>query len=193
MAHKLNDLDSFEPSKAGAYDPGEIQIFYDNRAYGGFEDKLPSWQKYWLGGLSRLSRPALWYPTDLMPGYLRIVFYTNVGNQGAKDYPLHKAMAVKDMFDSLSEEGHRPMVYGYSNENPFPMLGGVEPPQPKKKQEPKRATTWSHTVSGHSGTQGETPHDRVMAIIQNEEERLAKERAAEVEEWGKEKGFTDMA
>lgn len=145
-----------------------------------------------------------------MPGYLRIIFYTvracsqvvgamltnnaqDVGNQGQKDYPLHKAMAVKDMFDSLSEQGYRPMVFGYSNENPFPMLGGVEPPPPPKKKEPKRATTWSHAVSGHTGAQGETPHDRVMAIIQDEEERLAKERAAEVEEWGKEKGFTDLA
>ena len=85
------------------------------------------------------------------------------------------------------------MVFGYSNENPFPMLGGVEPPPPPKKKEPKRATTWSHAVSGHTTAQGETPHDRVMAIIQSEEERLAKERAAEVEEWGKEKGFTDVA
>lgn len=96
----------------------------------------------------------------------------NDGNQGQKDFPLHKAMAVKEMFDSLSEEGFRPMVYGYSSENPFPMLGGVEPPPPPKKKEPKRATTWSNAVAGHS--QGSTPHDRIMSIIRDDDEKEAK-------------------
>lgn len=81
-------------------------------------------------------------------------------------------MAVKEMFDSLSEEGFRPMVYGYSHENPFPMLGGMEPPPPPKKKEPKRATTWSNTVAGHSATS--TPHDRIMSIIRDDDEKEAK-------------------
>lgn len=96
-------------------------------------------------------------------------------------------MAVKEMFDSLSDEGFRPMIMGYSNENPFPMLGGVEPPPPPKKKEPKRATTWSNAVSGHSAKDGSTPHDRVMAIIKDDEAREAKLREAEVQEWEKEK------
>lgn len=94
-------------------------------------------------------------------------------------------MAVKDMFDSLSTEGFRPMILGWSNENPFPMIGGVEPPPPPKKKEPKRATTWSGGVSGHSAG---TPHDRVMAIIKEDEEQEAKAREAEVREFEKEKG-----
>ena len=74
MAHR--DLSTFEPSKAGRYDPGYLEIFYDNRSYKGFDDKLPIWQDYWLQGLSKLSRPSLFYPSDIYPGFIRIVFYT---------------------------------------------------------------------------------------------------------------------
>lgn len=87
------------------------------------------------------------------------------------------------MFDSLSEEGFRPMVIGYSNENPFPMLGGSEPPKPKEKPKPKPAKTWSNTAAGHSTAQGATPHDRIMAIIKDDEERAAKEREMEAMAW----------
>lgn len=75
------DPDSYDPSIAGRYDPGEIQIFYDNRTFKGFNDKLPMWQDYWLQGLSKLSRPSLFYPSDLYPGFLRIVFYTVCSSQ----------------------------------------------------------------------------------------------------------------
>ncbi|CAK4033255.1 Hypothetical predicted protein [Lecanosticta acicola] len=185
MAASLTDLDSFEPSKAGAYDPGVIRIFYDNRTFAGFEDKLPFYQKYYLEALSRLNWTS-WTPVDnLFPGYIRLVFYTHAGAQGCKDFPLHKAMAVKEMFDDLSNEGFRPMILGYSNENPFPMIGGVEPPPPPKKKEPKRAKTWSGGVSGHGYTG--TPHDRVMAIIRQDEEQEARLRETEVREFGLEK------
>lgn len=70
------DLNSFDPATAGRYDPGYLEIFYDNRTYKGFDDKLPIWQDYWLQGLSRLSRPSLFYPSDIYPGFIQIVFYT---------------------------------------------------------------------------------------------------------------------
>lgn len=82
------------------------------------------------------------------------------------------------MFDSLAEEGFRPMIIGWSLENPFPMIGGSEPPEaPKKPKEPKRATTWSMSSAGHGDG---NPHERVMKIIKEEEEREGKERAEEV-------------
>ena len=81
------------------------------------------------------------------------------------------------------------MIIGWSLENPFPMIGGSEPPEaPKKPKEPKRATTWSMAVAGH----GEgNPHERVMKIIESEEEREGKERAEEVK--GDVVGVTESA
>lgn len=92
------------------------------------------------------------------------------------------AYAVKEMFDTLAEDGFRPMIMGYSNENPFPMIGGTEPPpKPQLPAEKVRATkTVSNMVSGHSQVHG-NPHDRVMAIIDAEEEAEARQRAAELE------------
>jgi hypothetical protein len=101
-----------------------------------------------------------------------------------REYPLHMAYTVKEMFDSLADEGFRPMISGWSEENPFPMIGGVEAPAPPKKIQPKRATTWSGGVSGHSKG---NPHDRVMAIIEKEEEKEKKGRALEVQEYRDEK------
>ena len=78
------------------------------------------------------------------------------------------------------------MIIGWSAENPFPMIGGTEPPPPPKKAQPKRATTWSGNVSGH-GQKDTTPHDRVMAIIHEEERREAQERRGFVEDGEMEK------
>lgn len=79
------------------------------------------------------------------------------------------------MYDHLANEGFRPMIIGWSLENPFPMIGGSEPPAPPKMPKVKRATTWSNTSAGHGA--GSTPHERVLNIIQAEEEREAKARA----------------
>ncbi|EME79293.1 uncharacterized protein MYCFIDRAFT_199100 [Pseudocercospora fijiensis CIRAD86] len=175
---------AFDAAKSGPYDPGQIQVFYDNRTFAGPEDKLPFYQRYKLDALSRLGRADTWIPQDLEPGKIRLVWYTHVGNEGKRDFLLHKWEAVKEMFDSLSQEGFRPMICGYSNENPFPMLGGVEPPPPPKKaekKEPKKAKTWSNHVAGH--VEGSTPHDRVMAIIQADEKREAELREIQAREW----------
>ena len=92
-------------------------------------------------------------------------------------------MIANQAFDDLCDEGFRPMIIGWSAENPFPMIGGSEPPPEPKKPKVKVATTWSSSVSGHSS--GDTPHDRVMRIIQKEDEREAEERRKEVEEVGR--------
>lgn len=104
----------------------------------------------------------------------------HVGTEGKRDYPLYRANAVKEMFDSLSEEGFRPMVLGWSAENPYPMIGGSEPPPEPKKPKIKVATSYSSSVSGHKEAAG-TPHDRVMAIIDEEERKEAQGRREEVE------------
>ena len=85
------------------------------------------------------------------------------------------AYTVKDMYDHLAGEGFRPMIIGWSLENPFPMIGGMEPPEPPKAPKIKRAPTWSNTSAGHAADS--TPHDRVINIIKAEEEREAKSRA----------------
>lgn len=95
------------------------------------------------------------------------------------------------MFDSLTDEGFRPMILGWSGENPFPMIGGFQPMPAPKAPKPRVATSWSGNVSGH-GKEGSTPHERVMAIIDKEEEREAKKRKKEVEEFEGEKGVQSV-
>lgn len=106
----------------------------------------------------------------------------HAGAEGHRDYDLWKAYTVQEMFDSLSSQGFRPMIIGWSGENPFPMIGGSEPPPEPKKPKVRVATSASGAWSGHAGAnKGTTPHDRVMKIIEKEEEREAKQRAEEVE------------
>lgn len=76
------------------------------------------------------------------------------------------------------------MIIGWSEENPFPMIGGSEPPEEPKQVQPKTATTYSGTVSGH-GKAGTTPYDRVMSIIEEEEHAEARKRKHEVEDASK--------
>ena len=103
----------------------------------------------------------------------------HIGNEGFRDFPLYRANLVKEMFDSLSDEGFRPMLLGWSAENPYPMIGGSEPPLEPVKPKLKVATTVSGYISGHRDD-GSTPHDRVMAIISEEERREAGSRKEEV-------------
>ena len=173
-------LKDFDPSKNEKYDPGQIVIFFDNRLAKTKDDNFSTLQSYWTEGLYKLGWPSFFKP-DLDPGMLRLIWYTHVGNEGSRDFPLHKADAVKEMFDSLSDEGFRPMVLGWSAENPFPMIGGSEPPLEPSKPKIKVATSWSGTVSGHrSAKDTGTPHDRVMAIISDEERRQADDRRKHV-------------
>ena len=79
------------------------------------------------------------------------------------------------------------MILGWSAENPFPMIGGSEPPPEPKKPKVKVTTSWSATVSGH-GKDASTPHERVLAIIGEEEKREAEGRKKDVVDAEKEKG-----
>lgn len=173
-------LKEFEPSKHEKYDPGQIVILFDNRMARTKDDNFSTFQSYWTSSLYKLGWPSFSKP-DLDPGLLRLTWYTHAGNEGSRDFPLYKADAVKEMFDSLSDEGFRPMVLGWSAENPFPMIGGSAPPSEPEKPKIKVATSWSGTVSGHnSATTPGTPHDRVMAIIKKDEDREAQVRKKEV-------------
>ena len=181
-------LKEFDPSKSEKYDPGQIVIFFDNRLAKTKDDNFSRIQSYWTEGLYRMGWPSFFKP-DLDPGMLRLTWYTHAGNEGGRDFPLYKADAVKEMFDSLSEEGFRPMVLGWSAENPFPMIGGSEPPPEPAKPKIKVATTWSGAVSGHgSAKDTSTPHERVMAIITNDERREAEGRKKDVLAAENEKG-----
>ena len=185
IASRLKD---FQPSKNEKYDPGKIVILFDDRLNTTADDKFSTFQSYWTSALYRMSWPSLSRP-DLDPGNIRLIWYTHVGNQGTRDYPLYRAYAVKEMFDSLSQEGFRPMVLGWSGENPFPMIGGSEPPPEPKKPKIKVATTSSGSVSGHgnpnsasTSRETTTPHERVMRIIGEEERREAEGRKKEVQD-----------
>ncbi|KAK5163266.1 uncharacterized protein LTR77_010852 [Saxophila tyrrhenica] len=171
-------LAAFEPSKNEKHDPGQIVIFFDSRMSTTPDNQFSYLQSSRIASLHRLGWPSFTKP-DLDPGMIRLVWYTHVGNEGQRDYPLYRAYAVKDMFDSLSEAGFRPMVLGWSGENPFPMIGGSEPPAEPKKPKVQVATTWSGKAVGHGKDAG-TPHDRVMAIISDQERREAKVREKEV-------------
>ena len=172
-------LNEFDASKNEKYDPGQITTFFDARMSTTNDDRFSTFQSYYTASLYRLGWPSFRKP-DLNPGNLRLIWYTHTGNQGTRDFPLYKAYVVKEMFDSLSEEGFRPMVIGWSGENPFPMIGGAEPPPEPVKPKIKVATSWSSTVSGHREGSG-TPLDRAMAIIGEEERREKEGRRKEVE------------
>ncbi|TKA80078.1 hypothetical protein B0A55_02472 [Friedmanniomyces simplex] len=181
-------LDSFDSRTAGEHDPGQIIILFDHRHIlpKPEDNKMSRYQAYYLDGLSRMGWATYWEKPNLDPGNIQLVWYTHAGAQGTRNYPLHKSLLVKEMFDSLSTEGFRPLILGWSAENPYPMIGGIEPPPPPKAPKMKVVTSASGTVSGHGQGGGKagvasTPHDRVMAIIGKEEEREARARAEIVE------------
>ncbi|KAK4548348.1 hypothetical protein LTR36_010218 [Oleoguttula mirabilis] len=180
----MASLNNFDGGAAGKYDPGLITIFWDGRQSGApppSEDKMSYYQSYYIAGLYKLGWPSYHTP-DLEPGKLRLVFYTHAGSEGTRDYPLWNAYAVKDMFDSLYSEGFRPMLMGFANENPYREIGGSEPPPEPKKFIPRAAKSVSGSYSGHGGkNSGATPHDRIMAIIEKEDEREAKRKREEFE------------
>ncbi|RMY34934.1 hypothetical protein D0866_04938 [Hortaea werneckii] len=201
---------SSSTDQTSRHDPGQLVIFFDNRHCGPLnleDDKMSRFQHAWLSGLTRMGWPSWWQKPDLEVGKLRLVFYTvmemhtkddkftsatscwltafpqHAGAEGHRDYPLHLAYTVLEMFNSLTDEGFRPFVLGWSGENPFPMIGGAEPPDaPKKALMPQEKRSAAPAYSGHRcGPSNSTPHERIMAIIAREEEREAKKRAEEVQ------------
>ncbi|KAK3075756.1 hypothetical protein LTR53_000694 [Teratosphaeriaceae sp. CCFEE 6253] len=177
-------LDAFDPQSAGAHDPGQLIILFDARHIlpKAEDNQMSRFQTYYLDGLTRMGWANYWDKWSVDPGEIMLIWYTHAGAQGTRAFPLHKCTAVKEMFDSLSDAGFRPMILGWSGENPYPMIGGIAPPPPKKAPKMRVVTSASATVSGHGGGGKEsTPHDRVMAIIAKEEEREAKARREIVE------------
>ena len=174
-----DQLATFQPSKNEHYDPGKLIILFDARTTTTPDVQQSPLSSYYTSTLTRLGWSSLWSSRhQVPPAHIRLVWYTHVGNEGTRDFPLHKAENVKEMFDSLAAEGFRPMVLGWSGENPFPMIGGEVPEKPRAKPKPRVATSWSGTVSGHASPG--TPHDRVMAVIGEEERREARKREEEV-------------
>ena len=171
-------LASFHPSHGHSYDPGHIIILFDDRIATTAADHFSRFQSYYTSTLYSLGWPSLFAPTDLPPGQLRLAWYTHEGNPGQRDFPLWKADTVKEMFDYLATEGLRPMLLGWSGENPFPMIGGHDPPPKPSKPKAKTSSSWSGGVSGHSAKG--TPADRVMAIIAQEERNEADARKQQV-------------
>lgn len=86
---------------------------------------------------------------------------------------------VKELFDDLSEQGFRPMILGYSGQNPYPMIGGTAPEFEKKPNMP--TSRKQDTYNMYSGHENQVPvHDRIMAIIDDAEKKEAKARGEEV-------------
>lgn len=184
-----DQLASFRPTKGERYDPGKLIILFDARTTPHPEIVNSPLGSYYTSTLSRFGWSSIWNRlANVDPGNIRLIWYTHVGNEGIRDFPLYKAEVVKEMFDSLATEGFRPMILGWSGENPYPMIGGSVPDMPKAKPKPRVTKTWSGTVSGH-GKEGTTPHERVMAIIGEEEKREAKKREEEVRIAEKAKGI----
>lgn len=171
-------LSAFDPTKNERYDPGKIIILFDARTFTTKSNNFSHMQHYYTSALTRLGWPSL-FTRDVPPAHLRLIWYTHVGNEGSRDFPIYQADTVKEMYDSLAVEGFRPMILGWSGENPFPMIGGTVPlEKPREKPKVRVATSWSGTVSGHASPG--TPHDRVMTIISEEERKEAKKREEEV-------------
>lgn len=77
MAQSLQDqLRTFDPAKAGTYNPGQVVIFFDHRGFKCEKDQMSRYQSYWLETKYRLGWPSFWYTSDLEPGRLRLVWYT---------------------------------------------------------------------------------------------------------------------
>ncbi|OCK77129.1 hypothetical protein K432DRAFT_304906 [Lepidopterella palustris CBS 459.81] len=60
-------------------------------------------------------------PRPLLPGTLRIVWWTIDGTEGLKDYELHQYRLVRATFDKMVShpEIRRCFVTGYSSQNPY--------------------------------------------------------------------------
>jgi hypothetical protein len=117
---------------------GSPTIFFDSHP----EEQESYLYSYWTSFKSTLK--IAWtgkVPKFLNPGTLRIIWYTQDGNEGFKDYELHEYAIVRDNFDVLLklDEVRRVVVMGYSGQNPYVMgAGGRNPWQDKFRREFKK-------------------------------------------------------
>ncbi len=71
-------LDSFDSRTAGEHDPGQIIILFDHRHIlpRPEDNKMSSYQAYYLDGLSRMGWATYWEKPNLDPGKIQVVWYT---------------------------------------------------------------------------------------------------------------------
>ncbi len=71
-------LDSFDSRTAGEHDPGQIIILFDHRHIlpRPEDNKMSSYQTYYLDGLSRMGWATYWEKPILDPGKIQLVWYT---------------------------------------------------------------------------------------------------------------------
>lgn len=114
---------------------GTPTIFFDSHP----EEQESYLYSYWSSFKSSLK--IAWtgqVPKFLNPGTLRIIWYTQDGNEGMKDYELHEYALVRNNFDVLLklDEVRRVVIMGYSGQNPYVMgAGGRNPWQDKFRRE----------------------------------------------------------
>ena len=74
----ITSLDQFDPRTAGKHDPGQLIILFDNRHIKprAEDNRMSTYQSYYLDGLSRLGWPTYWEKPDLDPGNVKLVWYT---------------------------------------------------------------------------------------------------------------------
>lgn len=70
-----SNLSKFDPATAGAHDPGQLVILFDNRMNKTHDDKFSRLQSYWISSMYRMGWPS-WHVQDLEPGKLRLLWYT---------------------------------------------------------------------------------------------------------------------
>ena len=74
----VTSLDTFDARTAGAHDPGQIIILFDNRHIKPKpeDNKMSSYQSYYLDGLTRMGWPTYWEKPNIDPGNIELVWYT---------------------------------------------------------------------------------------------------------------------
>jgi hypothetical protein len=134
-----------------------------------FLDTHPSEQtsSYLVSGLSYL-RGQLYtaftgiVPKPLVPGSLRIIWYTDKGKEGMKDYELHQATLVRENYEMLCAHPDvwRVVVMGYSGQNPW-VLGdrGMEGELKKMKAEARRARAAQEKTEREGGAVKVNPRE----------------------------------
>lgn len=114
-----------------------------------FLDSHPTEQNtsYVVAGLSFLRGQlyTAWtgiVPKPLLAGSLRIIWYTDKGKEGMKDYELHQATLVRENYEMLCShpDVRRVLVMGYSGQNPWVLNSkGLDSELRKMKNEARRA------------------------------------------------------
>ena len=111
-------------------------------------------------------------PKFLNPGQLRIIWYTQDGNEGLKDYELHEYALVRDNFDVLLNlsEVRRVVIMGYSGQNPYIIGdGGRNPWQDRFDREFKKME--------QEGRQAKLAQEKMEHLVgKGERKRMEKEK-----------------